>query len=207
MTISLEGLGKKFVNQWIFKGIDQVVRQGHALAVTGPNGSGKSTLLKIISGWMLPTQGAVSYRLTGKAIPPDRYYRYIDYVAPYLELVEELSLSEFMEFHFAHKKLQPGLSMDAFLERIFLEKEKNKFLKYFSSGMKQRLKLGLGFFSQSPILLVDEPTTNLDEKGKKWYAEQIQQLLDKKLIIIASNEEDDYSFAKDVISLSDYTHV
>jgi ABC-type multidrug transport system ATPase subunit len=207
MIISLEGLGKKFINQWIFKGIDHVVRQGHALAVTGPNGSGKSTLLKIISGWMLPTQGAVSYRFEGKAVPPDRYFRFIDYVAPYLELVEELSLIEFMDFHFTHKKLQPGLSVDAFLEMIFLEKEKNKFLKYFSSGMKQRLKLGLGFFSQSPILLLDEPTTNLDEKGKTWYVEQIQDLLDKKLIIIASNQEEDYSFANDVITLSDYTHV
>ncbi len=207
MVISLEGLGKKFVNQWIFKGIDHMVRQGHILAVTGPNGSGKSTLLKIISGWMLPTQGAVSYRLEGREIPNDRFYKYIDYVAPYLELVEELSLAEFIDFHFTHKNLQSGMSVDTFLQKIYLEKEKNKLLKYFSSGMKQRLKLGLGFFSQSPVLLVDEPTTNLDEKGKTWYSDQIQKLLHKKLIIIASNEEDDYSFADEVISLSDYTHV
>jgi ABC-type multidrug transport system ATPase subunit len=207
MRISLADLGKKFVNQWIFKGLDRQIHSGQPLAVTGPNGSGKSTLLKIISGWMLPSRGSVTYHLDGQEIASDRYYIYMDYVAPYLELVEELSLAEFVDFHFTHKQLQADLDTNSFLEKVYLENEKNKYLKNFSSGMKQRLKLGLGFFSESPILLVDEPTTNLDEKGKAWYSEQIKRLVDKKLIIIASNQEDDYSFIKDVVSLSDYTHV
>jgi len=207
MIISLEDLGKKFINQWIFKGLNREVRLGDPVAVTGPNGSGKSTLLKIISGWMLPTKGKLSYRLEGREIPGEHYYLHIDYVAPYLELIEELSLSEFLEFHFTHKMLQPGIHISDFLEEVYLAEEKNKFLKYFSSGMKQRLKLGLGFFSASPILLLDEPTTNLDEKGKKWYSDQIRRLIDKKLIIIASNQEEDYFFTKDVISMTDNTHV
>lgn len=207
MIISLEDLGKKFVNQWIFKGLNREVRQGHPVAVTGPNGSGKSTLLKIISGWMLPTRGKLSYRLEGREIPEEHYYRHIDYVAPYLELIEELSLSEFLEFHFTHKTLRPEMHIPDLLEEIYLAEEKNKFLKYFSSGMKQRLKLGLGFFSTSPILLLDEPTTNLDEKGKKWYSDQIRRLIDKKLIIIASNQEADYFFTKEVISMTDNTRV
>lgn len=207
MIISLEDLGKKFVNQWIFKGLNRELRQGHPTAVTGPNGSGKSTLLKIISGWMLPTRGKLYYRLEGREIPEEYYYRHIDYVAPYLELIEELSLSEFLDFHFTHKTLQAGMHLHDFLGKVYLADEKNKFLKYFSSGMKQRLKLGLGFFSTSPILLLDEPTTNLDEKGKKWYSAHIRSLIDKKLIIIASNQEEDYFFTKNVISLADNTYV
>lgn len=207
MTISLEDLGKKFINQWIFKGLVHRIQLGRPLAVTGPNGSGKSTLLKIISGWMLSSEGSVTYSVDGREIPPDQYYKYIDFVAPYLELIEELSLSEFIDFHFTHKRLDPDLNVDAFLDRIYLKDEKNKYLKNFSSGMKQRLKLGLGFFSESPILLLDEPTTNLDDEGKMWYSEKIVRLVHKKLIIIASNQDDDYSFVKDVISLKDYTRV
>ncbi|MBS0000950.1 MAG: ATP-binding cassette domain-containing protein, partial [Cyclobacteriaceae bacterium] len=145
MTISLDDLGKKFINQWLFKGISLHIHTGRPLAVTGPNGSGKSTLLKIISGWMLPSSGLVTYQLDTRKIPSDHIYRYIDYVAPYTELVEELSLSEFIDFHFTHKTIQPGLTTGEILKHVYLEKDRDKYLKYFSSGMKQRLKLGLGF--------------------------------------------------------------
>jgi ABC-type multidrug transport system ATPase subunit len=207
MVISLSELGKKFINQWIFRELNVRVEQGAPLAVTGPNGSGKSTLLKIISGWMLPSEGQVSYQQDGKLIEPSEFYKHLDYVAPYVEIVEELSLSEFVEFHFTYKSLQPTLSHHDFLERIYLENEKNKILKFFSSGMKQRLKLGLGFFSRSPVLLLDEPTTNLDDKAKAWYFDHIGKQVPDKLIIIASNEKEDYSFANEVISMSDYTYV
>jgi len=207
MTISLEDLGKKFVNQWLFKGISLQVRSDHPLAVTGPNGSGKSTLLKIISGWMLPTKGSVSYLLEDKKIPEDQVYRHIDYVAPYVELIEELTLKEFLEFHFTQKKLRPGISVEDFIEGVYLEKEKNKYLRYFSSGMKQRLRLGLGFYSRSPVLLIDEPTTNLDENGKIWYKKQMEPIIGDKLIIIASNQPEDYFFTDHAISVTDYTYV
>jgi len=207
MRIFLKDLGKRFINQWIFKDMNFQVVQGVPLAITGPNGSGKSTLLKIISGWMLPSKGSVSYQSDGEKIPPDEFYKYLDYVAPYIELVEELTLAEFIDFHFGYKRFQPDLTVNEFFERINLENEKNKLLRYFSSGMKQRLKLGLGFFSRSPVLLIDEPTTNLDEKAKSWYLEHIAKQVHNKLIIIASNEKEDISFIKNVISIADFTHV
>ena len=207
MIISLEDLGKKFVNQWIFKGLDYTIQVGRPVAITGPNGSGKSTLLKIISGWMLPSQGALSYYVDEKKVINDHFFKYIDYVAPYVEMVEELTLEESIKFHFSHKRISDDLDIDAFLERVYLENNRHKFLRNFSSGMKQRLKLGLGFFSQSPILLLDEPMTNLDSTGKSWYLDQISRLVTEKLIIIASNQSEEYSFVKDIISISDYTHV
>jgi ABC-type multidrug transport system ATPase subunit len=207
MIISLDDLGKKFINQWLFRGIDLEVHSDRPLAVTGPNGSGKSTLLKIISGWMLPSAGSVTYRLDKVTIPADKIFRHIDFVAPYTELIEELTLREFLDFHFSHKKLDHGLSIKKILDDMYLGKDSGKYLRYFSSGMKQRLKLGLGFFSESPVLLLDEPTTNLDEKGKSWYKKQIGKIIDKKLIIIASNQPDDYFFTEYTISVTDYTHV
>ena len=207
MIISLEDLGKKFVNQWIFKGLDYTIQVGRPVAITGPNGSGKSTLLKIISGWMLPSQGVLSYYVDEKKVINDHFFKYIDYVAPYVEMIEELTLAESIKFHFSHKRISDDLDIDAFLERVYLENNKHKYLRNFSSGMKQRLKLGLGFFSQSPILLLDEPMTNLDSTGKSWYLDHISRLVTEKLIIIASNQSEEYSFVKDIISISDYTHV
>jgi ABC-type multidrug transport system ATPase subunit len=207
MTVSLDDLGKKFINQWLFREISLQVHTGRPLAVTGPNGSGKSTLLKIISGWMLPSKGSVNYLHDGIKIPPERIFRQIDYVAPYIELIEELSLTEFLNFHFTHKKIREGFSAGSIAEILYLEKDSDKYIKYFSSGMKQRLKLGLGFFSESPVLLLDEPTTNLDEPGKSWYKNQVEKLIAEKLIIIASNQPEDYFFTDNSISLTDYTYV
>jgi ABC-type multidrug transport system ATPase subunit len=207
MIISLDNLGKKFISQWIFKGISLKVEQGIPLAISGPNGSGKSTLLKIISGWMLPSVGSVSYRLDGKKIASVEFYKYLDYVAPYVELVEELTLIEFVKFHFSYKRIIPELTLNDFLKEVYLEKEKDKLLKFFSSGMKQRLKLGLGLFSLSPVLLLDEPTTNLDDVAKTWYFNHIRDLIRNKLIIIASNDKEDYHFIDGAISINDYTYV
>jgi ABC-type multidrug transport system ATPase subunit len=207
MIISLDDLGKKFINQWLFRGISLEVQSGRPLAITGPNGSGKSTLLKIISGWMLPSRGTIAYELNSRSVATDEVFRHIDYVAPYVELVEELSLAEFLEFHFTHKVIREGLTIRNLCELLYLDREKDKYIKYFSSGMKQRLRLGLGFFSQSPVLLLDEPTTNLDETGKIWYKSQVEKLIHNKLIIIASNQPEDYFFSDHAISLTDYTYV
>lgn len=207
MTISLDDLGKKFINQWLFREISFQVHQGRPLAVTGPNGSGKSTLLKIISGWMLPSKGTVKYVHDGKTIPPDRFFRHIDYVAPYIELIEELTLEEFLQFHFKHKKISAGVTTGNLAEMLYLDQHRDKYIKFFSSGMKQRLRLGLGFYSESPVLLLDEPTTNLDERGKSWYKIQVEKLIAKKLVIIASNQPEDYFFTNNTISLTDFTYV
>lgn len=205
MEILLQNLGKKFIRQWIFRNIDFQVRTGEPVAITGPNGSGKSTLLRILAGWMLPSEGAVTYMHQDSSIAAEKVYRYVDYVAPYLELVEELTLRELIEFHFRFKSLEDGLDTDQIMAYIDMSCEKDKQILNFSSGMKQRLKLGLAFCSQSPILLLDEPLSNLDEVNRAWYKEKINILAEDRLLIIASNDRLEYELACKNIHIPDYT--
>ena len=204
MQIILEGTGKKYNKEWVFKGIDKSVSTGQPIAITGPNGSGKSTLLLIISGLTLPSAGSVSYIQDENAIPPEEFYKSIDLVAPYTELVEELTLLEFLTFHFSFKSLKEGINIREVISNCRLEGSERKFVKHFSSGMKQRLKLALGIYSTSPVLLLDEPTTNLDQKNKKWYYDEIIPLLQNKVVVIASNQPEEYTFAEDYIKIENY---
>jgi ABC-type multidrug transport system ATPase subunit len=204
MQIILNGAGKKYNKEWIFKGVDKSISIGHPLAVVGPNGSGKSTLMLIISGWTLPSAGSISYSLNEKDIPPEEFYKLVDFVAPYTELVEELTLEEFLKFHFNFKALRQGMEIKDVIHNSRLEGNEEKFIKHFSSGMKQRLKLALGVFSTSPVLLLDEPTTNLDQENKKWYSEEITTILENKVVIIASNQPEEYTFAVDFIKIENY---
>jgi len=204
MQIILKGAGKKYNNEWIFKNIDKSISTGSPLAVIGPNGSGKSTLMLIISGWTLPSAGAVSYIHNDSNIPPDEFYKSVDFVAPYTELVEELTLEEFLKFHYNFKSLRDGMSVRDVIHNSKLEGHEEKFIKHFSSGMKQRLKLAIGIYSASPVLLLDEPTTNLDQENKKWYSEEIKSILENKTVIIASNQQEEYTFAVDFIKIENY---
>jgi ABC-type multidrug transport system ATPase subunit len=204
MQIILEGAGKKYNKEWIFKGIDKSISTGLPLAVIGPNGSGKSTLMLIISGWTLPSSGSVSYLLEENAILPEEFYKSIDFIAPYTELVEELTLTEFLNFHFSFKSLKEGMDIKEVITKSRLEGNEKKFVKHFSSGMKQRLKLALGMYSSSPILLLDEPTTNLDKENKKWYYEEITAILENKTVVIASNTPEEYTFAEVFIKIENY---
>lgn len=204
MEIILQDLGKKYGRQWIFKNLNVSFKTGIPFAVTGPNGSGKTTLLKIISGWLSPTSGTLQYNENGNRILPENLFKKLDFIAPYTELIEELTLKEFLGFHFAFKEIRPGLAIEEFMDLIYLRRHGNKYLRNFSSGMKQRLKLGLGFYGTSPVLLLDEPTSNLDERAKKWYHEEISKIIDKKLIIIASNQQEEFNFAFNKILIHNY---
>jgi len=166
MQIDVKGLGKRYNKQWVFRHLDYQFNYNASYAITGPNGSGKSTLLQILSGFFPPSEGTISYqRKDAETIKEEAFYNHFDIVTPYLELIEEFTLQEFIEFHFKFKKVKVGLSLDEVVYRMYLDQDRNKLIKNFSSGMKQRLKLGIAFFSQSPICFLDEPTSNLDEKG------------------------------------------
>ena len=204
MHISSERIGKKFNTTWIFKDLGFSFKNGNSYAITGPNGSGKSTFLQIVSGFTLPTSGSINYQNQNQIIPDDQIYRYLTIVAPYLELIEEYTLKEFLAFHFRFKKLLPGKSVDDLIVESKLEDAKNKWIKNFSTGMKQRLKLSLAFFADTPIILLDEPSTNLDSQGKDWYLEQVQNLNKEKLVIIASNQSYEHDFCNENIHLPDY---
>ncbi|WP_323757396.1 ABC transporter ATP-binding protein [Roseivirga sp.] len=204
MRIEVENLGKKYAREWIFRKLDMEFDSQFSYAITGPNGSGKSTLLQILTGVFLPTEGIISYFKRDETILEEDFYKHLDIVTPYLELIEEFTLDEFLKFHFQFKQLSEGVSIDDFIQHVYLEKDRDKQLQNFSSGMKQRLKLGLAFYSQSPICFLDEPTSNLDAQGIAWYLTHVKKALDKKLVIISSNQKYEYDFCDKVVSIPDF---
>ena len=204
IEIKLKGLGKRFQYDWIFKDLTINIPSGTKCAITGGNGSGKSTLLKCISGINPFTEGKIEYHLNNQELPESEVFNYLAISAPYLELPEEFSLNELLGFHFRFKKPIPGLDHDGMMHKMYLYEHQNKPINQFSSGMKQRLKLGLCMFSDVPLVLLDEPTSNLDEKGIQWYMEMIGEFGIDRTIFICSNDSREYGFCNQRIHMDDY---
>ena len=198
MQITLSNTGKRYNREWIFRRVDYNFFAGKTYAITGPNGSGKSTLLQVISGAIMQTEGKVEYSQVASADA----HKHLAIAAPYLELIEEMTSTELLDFHSTFKRLVKPIPQ--ILEEVSLEKAAHKQIRYFSSGMKQRLKLAQAFFSNVPVLLLDEPTTNLDEDGIKLYHQLIKNYAKGKTIIISSNDKQEYDFCEEVISINQY---
>jgi ABC-2 type transport system ATP-binding protein len=204
LNITLTNTGKRFNREWIFRHINYSFIQGKVYAITGNNGSGKSTLLQIISGATLHSEGKIVYSKNDRnqTIEKENVFKQIAIAAPYLELIEELTATEFLQFHQSFKPLSKNIS-DILFE-INLAKAANKQIRYFSSGMKQRLKLAQAFFSNGSVLLLDEPTTNLDEEGILLYQHLWQNYTANKLVIVSSNDKSEYKNCEGVLSVLDY---
>src|SRR5690606_11432889 len=152
LKIHLEEASKRFQYEWIFKNLSLELFQGNSLAITGSNGSGKSTLLKCLCGAIPITSGKIDYLLEGKTIPETEWFSYLSISAPYMEVPEEFSLEELLDFHFKFKKSLNGISSKDIIEQLYLTSHSSKPVGQFSSGMKQRLKLGLALFSDVPFI-------------------------------------------------------
>ena len=205
MQIQVSAASKRFNKEWIFSNLNFSFTTGQHYALIGNNGSGKSTLLQIIAGYIGLTKGEIHWTNTaGDAIDSANVFRHISIAAPYLELVEEFTALEQIAFHQQFKPLQNGLSPIELLEKIGLSNTANKQIRNFSSGMKQRLKLALAIFDQARILLLDEPCSNLDQEGIQTYHQLMQVYAMHKLIIVASNDPQEYKFCSQQVSLSDF---
>lgn len=204
MKIILEKIGRRFNREWIFRDVNYTFESGESYAILGLNGSGKSTLLQVISGSLTPSEGVLSYQDSGKNIEIESAFLQLSMAAPYMELIEEFTLQEQIEFHFGFKRYRDGLDAAKIVEILGFEKSRNKAIKYFSSGMKQRTKLALAFCSDTPVILLDEPLSNLDKNGTDWYMNLVQQFTADRLVIICSNQEQEYSFCKNKIQVGDY---
>ncbi len=202
MRITLSDAGKRFNREWIFRHFDYSFFSSNAYAITGPNGSGKSTLLQFIAGSLMPTEGKISY-FNGSDLPLEQYFPLISIAAPYLETVEEMTANEFFRFHRSFKPLMPDISIQQILERVGLQEASDKQIRYYSSGMKQRIKLAQAFFSDTPVILLDEPTTNLDLSGIALYHELIREYCGDRLVIVSSNDSLEYSFCKTIIEMKE----
>ena len=204
MKIRLSDAGKRFNREWIFRNITLEFSQHKAYAITGSNGSGKSTLLQTLGGMMDFSEGKIFYEMQGSTIESENYYRYYAFCAPYLELIEEMNLREFLEFHNTFKPFKTGCTIDSIIDEIGLRSAARKQMRYYSSGMKQRVKLAQAIFSDAPVLLLDEPCSNLDFPGIELYHQLIKKYASDKLIIISSNDPEEYKFCDEVISIMDY---
>lgn len=204
MQITLTNTGKRYNREWIFRHCSYTFTSGKSYAITGPNGSGKSTLLQVIAGATLHNEGTIEYNNGEKLTSNEQYYTNISIAAPYLELIEEMTAKEMLSFHSKFKPLIQSSSIEEMLKIVGLENAINKQLRYFSSGMKQRLKLAQAFFSNTPVLLLDEPTTNLDADGIALYQNLISNYTKDKLVIVSSNVKEEYGFCEVVISIADY---
>lgn len=206
MKISLTDAGKRFNRDWIFRHLNYEFQAGHSYAIVGPNGSGKSTLLQVLSGSMMLSEGNAGWNSAsdGNAIDSEYVYSQVAICAPYLEVVEEMSLSEFFSFHQHFKPLMRSVTIKEIAERLGLSSAMAKQIRYYSSGMKQRIKLAQAIFSDVPAILLDEPCTNLDSEGISLYHQLIKEYCRDRLIIISSNDEVEYSFCDKKINMRDY---
>lgn len=202
MQIVAKQLGKRFNREWIFRKVDIDIATGQSYAIIGPNGSGKSTLLQVLGSITSASEGSVAYYSGTTLIEPEEMYQHITIAAPYTELIEEMTASEFLQFHFTFKSA--SIAVNDILPTVQLTKAANKQIRYFSSGMKQRIKLAQAIFSSSKILLLDEPCTNLDEEGIKLYQTLIQKYCQEKLVIVSSNDLQEYAFCKHQIHVQEY---
>ena len=206
MTISLTNTGKRFNRDWIFRHFDFQFTADKHYAITGPNGSGKSTLLQCVAGAIALSEGKINFSQEnpGKPIAPESIFKYISIAAPYLELVEEMTLLEFLKFHNQFKPFITTENFQSIMDMLGLANASAKQIRYFSSGMKQRLKLGQAFFSATPVILLDEPCTNLDNQGIELYDSLVAKFSRERMIIVSSNDSREYHFCEKIIDIRDY---
>ena len=204
MRILLTDAGKRYNREWIFRHVNYEFLPGRTYAITGPNGSGKSTLLQVLSGAILTNEGKISFFRNHNELPAEMQFREVSVCAPYLEVIEEMSALEFLRFHFTFKPVLMGMEPKEIIRIIQLEHAADKQIRYYSSGMKQRVKLAQAIFSNVPAVLLDEPATNLDEEGIRLYKTLVENYCQNRLLIISSNDKKEYPFCEEFIDMLDY---
>lgn len=204
-TLKLDKLTKTFGRRLIFNNIEFEFQSGNVYGISGPNGSGKSTLVKIISGLISPTKGKVIHQFQGKAVVDEKLHNHIGFISPYLVLYDEFSawenlklLSDIRGVVFNEKKVSD------FLKSFNLFNRRNDMLKTYSSGMKQRIKFIFALQHEPQVLILDEPTSNLDDEGKEKFYNIIEDEGKKNLVLVASNEKGDLALCDKTINLNDY---
>jgi ABC-type multidrug transport system ATPase subunit len=211
MKILLTNAGKRFNREWIFRKLTHVFEPGGRYAITGSNGSGKSTLLQVIAGALAPSEGTITFEsgttgatLPTAPIPPEDCYQQVSLCAPYLELIEEMTALEFLDFHQRFKPFVQDHTPETILRELGLSAAAQKQIRYFSSGMKQRVKLAQAIYAQAPVLLLDEPCTNLDQAGINQYHTLVEKYCGEKLVIVSSNDPQEYVFCTEMLKMSDW---
>lgn len=201
MEIVAESIYKRFLHTWIIRDFNFRFHSKLRYGVAGLNGVGKSTLLQMLAGIIPVSKGKIKYIDSDKVLEESKWYEQICFAAPYAELYDYMNISELVNHHLVFKKFQNDLRAEEFIRLCYLQGHENKLIKSYSSGMKQRLKLGLSIISESKVLFLDEPQSNLDELAKSWYRNILDEYTKDKIVIIASNENDDFNMVQKIIRL------
>jgi len=190
MHIEIKNLEKKYNNHWIFRGLNFTLSPDNVYVIQGPNGSGKSTLLQCISQIISPTSGQIIYSDLHYAL-----HTQLSFCAPYMELIEEMTISELMQFHFKLRSANIR-NINNLWQESGLIHHQNKAIKKLSSGYKQRVKLALSIYTDSKLLALDEPCSNLDRQGIEWYISRHDIICKDRIVVIASNTAHEYEHYK-----------
>lgn len=205
MHIEFKQAGKRFNRDWIFRRLNFSFHSGKSYVILGGNGSGKSTLLKAALAYAPLSEGEVSFYSGDEQVKQEGIYKYFSFCSPYMELYEELSLKELVKFHSSLKPLRGKIDVNEFIAQIELERAAEKPVKFFSSGMKQRVRIGLAILSDTECILLDEPVSNLDRNGVNWYQKLIRSEIKGRTILVASNHtENEYFFCEEKLNIEDY---
>ncbi len=205
VSIHINNLGKKFVNEWIFKDVTLTIPPAEKLVIMGANGSGKSTLLQSIASFLIPTKGEVVWKDENQTIEDDTIYKHLSMASPYMELIEDFTLTETIEHQRIFKPFINNSSTEELIKLMQLDHASEKYLKNYSSGMKQRVKLGLAILADCPVLLLDEPCSNLDTNAISWYQNMINEFAKNKTVIVCSNAvKEEYLFCTNKIEIENY---
>ncbi len=199
LSISVQNIGKRFEREWIFRNLTCDFCSTNPTAIVGSNGSGKSTLIKSLVGYLPLSEGNLIYSEKEKIISKENWQDYIAWAAPYTELIEEFTLIEQLKFQQAFKPFD--IEINQIIEKLGFVNTKNKAIRFFSSGMKQKLKLALAIYSDAKIIFLDEPTSNLDKQNSEWYLKEIATIFNKKILVVASNQEIEYHFCSQIIDI------
>jgi ABC-type multidrug transport system ATPase subunit len=205
LTISADNLGKKFQKDWVFRGFNETFSTNESVVFLGSNGSGKSTLLQVLIGAITPSKGTLTYLVNNQELAQEFWYKQTSIAAPYLDIYQELTIAECIDTQRQFKPFINNLSTSEIIETLGLGHATNKHITAFSSGMKQRLKLGLAILADTKILALDEPTMNLDKKAIIWFQELLANFMQHRIVLTCSNEQTaEYTHANKQINLLDY---
>jgi ABC-type multidrug transport system ATPase subunit len=204
IRIEVNALAKRFNREWIFRKLSYVFQPSTTYAITGPNGSGKSTLLNVLWGQTPPSTGKLEYKTPNGAVPEESIYQHLTIAAPYMDLIDEFTLEEQVKFHFSLKSPRTGLNPEMVIDKMQLQDARTKQIGNYSSGMKQRVKLGLAFSTRADIVFLDEPGTNLDKNALQWYLDQLSVIQSSSLVLIASNDPREYQSSHEMVNILDF---
>lgn len=204
-SVHASSLSKSFGRRLIFKDIGFSLEDSGIFGIAGPNGSGKSTLVKIIAGLISPSSGKIIHSFSGKEIIPERLHNHIGFISTYLILYEEFTAWENLTISSNIRGVKfSNEKVETLLNKFLIFNRRNDLVKTYSSGMKQRLKFIFALMHSPDVLILDEPTSNLDEEGKKVVYDIIQEEGKDRIVVIASNEEKDLNLCEQIIFLEEY---